>query len=907
MTPNTLRFPSREPARLSATVPAPVRFEHHEEPFGIGEDRPRLSWQVTTDTPGWVQTAYELQLGPDGGSLASYGRIDSSEQLLQPWPAPPLESRQRIAVRVRVWGNDAGGPSAWSPVAHVEAGLLNAADWQAAMIRPAWDEASEANEPAARLSRTFELEGDVRSARLYASARGVYVAHINGRRVGRDILAPGWTSYHHRLRYQSYDVTEYLQPGTNVIGLEVADGWWRGNLGFQEKRNTYGNRTAVITQLEISDAGGAVTTIGTDESWLAGRGPVLSADLYDGETYDARLESHGWAEAGAERGAETVLDAGTLQPAVVVDGFDPAVLVAPDGPPVRATEELPVKAVLGTPSGKTILDFGQNLVGRVRFHVSGPPGTEVVLRHAEVLEHGELGVRPLRVAKQTDRYILRGALGGESWEPGFTIHGFRYVEVSGWPGELDPGAFTAVVIHSELARTGTFACSDPMLNQLHSNVVWGMRGNFVDVPTDCPQRNERLGWTGDFQIFAATAAFLYRIPGFSASWLKDMAAEQGTDGPPPLVVPEVVAEKPPFPDRPVMAAWGDAAVLVPWVLYQRTGDLEFLRRQLPGMTAWLESAARAAGPELRFEHGFQFGDWLDPAAPPDSPGDARTPWQLVAQAYLAYSASVAGEAAGLLGQDAESRRFRELSDRSRAVFRERYLVDAGRLTPSTQTAYAVALRFGLLQPSEHPAAAALLAETVEADGYRIATGFVGTPLVCDALSEHGQAAAAYRLLLQTECPSWLYPVTMGATTIWERWDSMLPDGSINPGEMTSFNHYALGAVADWMHRSVAGLAPAAPGYRKLLVRPLPGGGLGWAEATHQTPYGEAAVRWERDGEEFSLSVIVPAGCTAAVYVPDGGNTGVDVGSGTHSFRCVVPSAAAPSAAAGGAREPALQP
>ena len=900
MTPNTLRFPFQDPALRMTTVPSAVRFEHHEEPFGIGEDRPRLSWQVSTDTPGWVQTAYELELGPDDGTLASYGRTESAEQLLQPWPAPPLESRRRAAVRVRVWGNDDAGPSAWSPVAYVEAGLLNASDWQASMIRPAWDEASEANEPAVRLSRTFEVAGPVASARLYASAHGVYVAHINGRRVGRDILAPGWTSYHYRLRYQSYDVTGYLRPGANVIGFEVADGWWRGNLGFQEKRNTYGNRTAVIAQLEMSDAGGAVTVIGSDAAWLAGRGPVLSADLYDGETHDARFRNHGWAETGVEAGAQTGAGTDMLQPAVVVHGFDPAVLAAPDGPPVRAIEELPVKAVLETPSGRILLDFGQNLVGRVRFTVSGPAGTEVVLRHAEVLEHGELGVRPLRVAKQTDRYILGGTLGGETWEPEFTIHGFRYAEVSGWPGELDPDAFTAVVIHSELARTGTFECSNPMLNQLHSNVVWGMRGNFVDVPTDCPQRNERLGWTGDFQVFAATAAFLYRIPGFTTSWLKDLAAEQGTDGPPPLVVPEVVAEKPPFPDRPVMAAWGDAAVLVPWVLYQRTGDLEFLRRQLPGMTAWLDAAARSAGPELRFEHGFQFGDWLDPAAPPDSPGDARTPWQLVAQAYLAYSASVAGTAAGLLGQ--ESERFRDLSVRSRAVFRERYLDEDGRLRPSTQTAYALALRFGLLEPEEHPATGARLAETVAADGYRIATGFVGTPLVCDALSGEGQATAAYRLLLQTECPSWLYPVSMGATTIWERWDSMLPDGSINAGEMTSFNHYALGAVADWMHRSVAGLAPAAPGYRKLKVRPLPGGGLGWAEARHETPYGEAAVRWDRDSDAFSLSVTVPAGCIAAVYLPDAGNTVVEVGSGTHSFSCSVP-----AAAADGAREPALQP
>ena len=853
------------------TTPSALRFEHHEEPFGIGEVRPRLSWQVSTETPDWMQAAYELELGPDENSMASYGRTDSAEQLLQPWPAPPLQSRQRVAVRVRVWGNDDGGPSEWGPATYVEAGLLNPTDWQAAMIRPAWDEASEDTEPASRLSRTFEVTGPVASARLYASAHGVYVASINGRRVGRDRLAPGWTSYHHRLRFQTHDVTDYLRPGANVIGLELADGWWRGNLGFQDKRNTYGDRTAAIAQLEITDGGGRITVIGTDSSWLAGRSPVLGSDLYNGETYDARLEDGGWA--GAEDAA--------LDP-VVVEDFDASVLVAPDGPPVRATEELPVSAVLGTPSGKTILDFGQNLVGHVRLRVSGEAGTELVLRHAEVLEHGELGTRPLRVARQTDRYVLRGGR-EEIWEPEYTIHGFRYVEVSGWPGDLDPEAFTAVVIHSDLARTGTFECSDSMLNQLHSNVVWGMRGNFVDVPTDCPQRNERLGWTGDFQIFAATASFLYRIPGFTASWLKDLAAEQGTGGPPPLVVPEVTFDKPPFPVRPVMAAWGDAAVLVPWVLYQRTGDLEFLRRQLPGMTAWLEAAADAAGPELRFEQGFQFGDWLDPAAPPNEPGEARTPWQLVAQAYLAYSAQVAGEAAELLGEDATV--LCELSRRAAAVFRERYIADGGELLPPTQTAYAVALSFGLLEGGEEAVAAAGLAAAVEADGYRIATGFVGTPLVCDALTDHGYTTAAYRLLLQTECPSWLYPVTMGATTIWERWDSMLPDGSINEGEMTSFNHYALGAVADWMHRSLAGLAPTGPGYRKLLIRPMPGGGLDWAQARHETPYGVADVRWDLAGADFTLQVTVPAGCTATVVLPDADGTTHDVGSGTNSFSC----------------------
>jgi alpha-L-rhamnosidase len=750
--------------------------------------------------------------------------------------------------------------------------LLNASDWNAVMIRPSWDEQSTSDEPASRLSTTFELQADVSSARLYATAHGLYVAYINGRRVGEDLLTPGWTSYHHRLRYQSYDVADYLRVGTNVVGFEVADGWWRGNLGFQGKRNKYGDRTSVMGQLEITTKDGTIHTVATDGSWLAGRSPVLAGDLYNGETYDARLEDCGWA--GNDEQLATV----------VTEVFDAALLVAPDGPPVRATAELPVLEVLTTPSGKTILDFGQNLVGHIRFRVRGESGSEVVIRHAEVLEHGELGVRPLRVAKQTDKYVLRGSEQFEEYSPEFTIHGFRYAEVSGWPGDVDPQAFTAVVVHSDLKRTGYFECSEPMLNQLHSNVVWGMRGNFVDVPTDCPQRNERLGWTGDFQIFANTASYLYRIPGFTASWLKDLAAEQGTDGPPPLVVPEVTFDMPPFPTRPVMAAWGDAAVLVPWVMYQNTGDLEFLRRQLPGMVAWLRAAVGAAGPEMRFDEGFQFGDWLDPAAPPNDPGAARTPWQLVAQAYLTYSASIASQAAALLGEDNESTRLRDISDRARTMFREQYIASDGALKPPTQTSYALALRFGLLESGEHSAAGARLAEVVAADGYKIASGFVGTPLITDALSDEGYVHEAYRLLLQTECPSWLYPVTMGATTIWERWDSMLPDGTINSGDMTSFNHYALGAVADWMHRSVAGLAAAGPAWQRLVIRPMPGGGLTWAQARQLTPYGESAVRWDRSGEVFSLSISIPPGVSATVHLPDGSQAS-EVGSGVHTFSC----------------------
>jgi alpha-L-rhamnosidase len=457
--------------------------------------------------------------------------------------------------------------------------------------------------------------------------------------------------------------------------------------------------------------------------------------------------------------------------------------------------------------------------------------------------------------------------------------------VSGWPGELPADALEAVVVHTDMRRTGTFTCSDPDVDRLHENVVWGMRGNFLDVPTDCPQRDERLGWTGDLQVFAPTASFLYDTTGMLRSWLTDLAVEQlrDQDGIVPMYVPFLPLL--PFPLQ-ADVGWGDAAVVVPWVLHERTGDAGLLADQWESMTTWLDVFAHRAGADLDFpEGGFSFGDWLDTAAPPDNPAAARTPWQCVATAYLARSARMVAQAAEVLGRDGS--RFADLAERAAARFRAEYVTPNGRVAFPSQTAYALALEFDLLTPEQREHAGALLAEQVLKDGFHIASGFLGTPLVTDALTNAGELATAYELLLQRENPSWLYPVTMGATTIWERWDSMLPDGSINPGDMTSFNHYAFGAVADWLHRTVAGLAPAAPGYRRARIAPRPGPGLTSAAATHETPYGTAEVSWTlTGGTRFALDVTVPPNTTAEVHLPDG-SAPVEVGSGRHSFAATI--------------------
>jgi alpha-L-rhamnosidase len=711
----------------------------------------------------------------------------------------------------------------------------------------------------------------VARARLYATAHGVYDLEINGQPVGDQVMAPGWTSYKHRLRYQTYDVTEQLQQGENAIGAWVGEGWFRGRLVWGAgRRNIWGTQAGLLAQLEVTYEDGSSVVISTDSSWKSSTGGTLSAEIYDGETFDARLEPARWTSPGFEDGDWSP---------VALGEFDFDRLIAPTGPPVRRTQSLPVTEVITSPSGKTILDFGQNLVGRLRFSVQGEAGTTITIRHAEVLEHGELGVRPLRKAKATDRYNLSGN-GVETWEPRFTFHGFRYAEVDGWPSAIDPAAFEAVVLHTDLEPTGSFESSSPILNQLHRNAVWSMRGNFLDVPTDCPQRDERLGWTGDIQVFSPAASFLYDCSGMLASWLKDLAAEQFEDPDriPPLVSPDVVSV-----GRMAATAWGDATTVVPSVLYERFGDIAILRDQYASAKAWVDLVAKRAGERYLWDDQWQFGDWLDPAAPPEDAANTRTDMGLVATAYLAHSARLLSRMAHTLGDESEAATYEELSERVRAAFAREFITASGRVASESQTAYALAICFDLFANDEQRRRGyERVVHLVHANHYRIGTGFVGTPLICDALDAAGETQLAYRMLLETSCPSFGYPVTMGATTIWERWDSMLPNGDINPGDMTSFNHYALGAVVDFLHRTVAGLAPAEPGYRTLHIRPRPGGDLTFASAALKTPFGDASSSWMLTDQLFTLTVSVPANTTAIVDLPNGSEP-FEVGSGEWSY------------------------
>jgi alpha-L-rhamnosidase len=840
-----------------------VRAELRTDSDDIATPTPRLSWTTLSEAPEWTQLRAELRL--DDGSRAI---VEGAESVLVPWPFPPLAPRERRRLQVRVSGTD-GSASEWSDPLLVRAAFLADGEWAAEMIT--LPQPSRIAQPA--LFRTeFEATRPVREATLYATAQGVYQAFVNGEAVDDEVLKPGWTPYRSRLVHESSDVTHLIRPGANAIGVSLAGGWYTEKFGFRpDSVPYYGEQPAVAVQLVLTFDDGSTRVIVSDESWRAtGDGPVESASIYDGEEYDARREMPGWNDIGFdasawERAAEREC---TVRPG------------ARTAPAVRVIEEVPVATTLESAGGEQILDFGQNLVGRLRITVDGPAGTVVTLRHAEVLEHGELGVRPLRLAKATDRYVLAGD-GPRTWQPDFTFHGFRYAQISGLPAPIDPTSVTAEVVHSDMRRTGTFESSSALLNKLHENVVWGMRGNFLYVPTDCPQRDERLGWTGDLQVFAPTASYLYDADGFLTSWLTDLALEQGAagTGSVPFIVPAVLADA-----ATPAAAWGDAATVVPWVLYERYGDRAILERQLDSMRAWVDTLRSIAGESLLWSGGFQFGDWLDPTAPPEDAAKAQTSPDIVATAYFYRSAFLTARAAGVLGRDDVAADHGRLADGIRAAFLGAYVLDDGAMSSDAQTAYALAIAFGLADSTEQEARfGERLASLVRGNGFHIGTGFVGTPLVTEALTRTGHLDVAAKLLTETGNPSWLYPVTMGATTIWERWDSMLPDGSINPGEMTSFNHYAFGAVADWMHRTVAGLAPAEPGYRSIRIAPRPIAELDHAAASLETPYGFARVSWRREGDAILVDAEVPANARAVVSLP--GSDEFVVGAGRHEWRC----------------------
>ncbi len=751
------------------------------------------------------------------------------------------------------------------------------AELKATQVRP------QVGTPPAFLRKPFMLSRAVRRARLYATALGVYELALNGKRVGDQYFAPGWTDYNKRVAYQTYDVTSLLLRGDNVLGAAVAEGWYSGRIGWLGPNHEfYGSEPPkLLAQLEIEYADGERTRVVTDGTWKATAGPDTLADLMDGAHYDARRELGGWDKAGYDDGAWR---------AASVYENENRLLVADAGPPMRVVEELRPRAVAQPRPGVHVFDLGQNMVGWVRLRVRGPAGATVKLRFAEMLNpDGTIYVENLRAIRVTDRYTLKGGA-EESWEPRFTFHGFRYVEVTGFPGKPGLGAITGRVVTSDTPTTGTLSTSNPMLNRLQHNIVWGQRGNFLSVPTDCPQRDERLGWMGDAQIFVRTACFNADVASFFTKWMVDVVDAQSPEGAFPDVAPLVL------PDKLAAGApgWGDAGVIVPWAMYDCYGDLRILATHYGAMARWVEYL-RAANPDLLWtkKRGNDHGDWLSIDAPTDKGA--------LATAYFAQTARMLGRIAGVLGKTDDAAKYEALFGRIRDAFRKAYVDDDGRIKSQTQTLYVLALRFDLMPEALRPAALAHLVSDIEARKNHLSTGFLGVGHLLPALTENGRLDVAYRLLMNDTFPSWGYSIKRGATTIWERWDGWTHDKGFQSPAMNSFNHYSLGSVGEWMYRTIGGIDTAAPGYEDIVIRPQPGGGLTAARAEVRSMKGPIKTEWTRMGGAFRLRVTVPMNARAAVYLPsadghesNGGERqqdgGYRIGSGTYEFAARVSAA-----------------
>lgn len=725
--------------------------------------------------------------------------------------------------------------------------------------------------PASYLRKSFSIQKPVKRATAYASALGVYELHLNGQAVSDEVLAPGWTDYFKRVPYRAYDVTAQLNEGENAIGALLGAGWYAGYFAFQTHiQGNWGSKPRFRAQLTIEYQDGTEETIMTDGTWQAAHSPIVSADLYDGERYDARMEIDGWDTPG--------VPAGDWRPVLADAPEKVGPMASHKTEPVRRMLELKPVSANEVAQGVHVFDLGQNFVGWVQLRVSGPEGTVLTLRHGEMLNpDGTLYVRNLRGAAAIDQYILRGDE-EEIWEPTFTFHGFRFVEVSGLPGSLSADAVTGVVVYSELEPTGEFACSHEGINHLQSNILWGQRGNFLEVPTDCPQRDERLGWMGDAQIFAPTAHFNMDTAAFFTKWMDDVVDAQSEEGAYPDTAPRlgIIGKSCP--------AWADAGIIVPWTHYWAYGDKGILETHYDSMRRYVDYL-EAGNPDYLWlnNRGPDHGDWLDVNAP--------TSKDVLATAFYAWSSDLLSRIADVLGRGSDAARYGDLSEKVKKAFCEAYVDKEGRIESDTQTAYVLAIRFGLTPDAMRPVLAQHLVDRVRDRDWHLSTGFVASAHLLFALSETGHLDVAYRLLEQESYPSWLYPIAHGATTMWERWNGWTHEGGFGDVAMNSFNHYAFGAVGQWMYEVMAGIQAATPGYREILIAPRPGGSFTRTRAALRCPHGRIESAWSIDGEKLVLRATIPANTSAVIRVPGGGAatesqgvTQAEAGAGVTVFR-----------------------
>jgi alpha-L-rhamnosidase len=850
------------PTPRTTLQPVYLRCEYRVNPLGIDETQPRLSWQVQSSRRGAQQTGRRILvasspalLAYNQGDLWDTGETPSAETIGTAYAGTPLISGEHCYWKVCVW-NQFGQPT-WSQPAEWSMGLLKPEAWQAKWIGYDAERvptiAGSTNvflSPPPYLRSTFQASSPVVRATLYASALGLVEVHLNGRRVSDDFFTPGWTDYAKRVHYRTYDVTSLVHPGTNAWGAILADGWYSGYVGFGGHRDFYGTHPRVRLQIKLDYADGSSAVFASGPDWKASTGPLLEADFLKGETYDARKELTGW---------DTPAYDDTQWHAVVTGSEVHPLMQAHPGPPVRVIAEFKAKTITEPQPGVYVLNLGQNFAGIARLKVRGHAGEKITLRFAERLNpDGTIYTTNLRQARSTDTYICRGD-GVETWQPRFTYHGFQYIEVTGLDSRPSENTVVGLALSSDTPVVGSFTCSDPMLNQLHNNIYWTQRANFIDIPTDCPQRDERLGWTGDAQVYIRTATLNCDVEAFYTKWLVDLDEDgQRADGEFPMVAPVKVAGDDGGP------AWADAGVICPWTLYAAYGDRRILERDYPAMTNFIAFCQNRSKPDLLPPDKYHcFGDWLSI--------NADTPKDVICTAYFAYSTKLTAQAAEVLGKGDEAAKYNELFARLKAAFNQAYVTDDGRVKGDTQCGYVLALAFDLVDGNRARLAAQHLVENIEQRGWHLSTGFIGTKDLMLVLAKIGRNDVAYRLIHNDTFPSWGFSIKHGATSIWERWDGWTPEKGFQDPGMNSFAHYSFGAVYQWMVENIGGIQSTHNAYEHILIAPQMDNGtnhaLTHAATSLDTIRGRIATAWQRDGNGLTLDVTIPANTTATVWLP----------------------------------------
>ena len=895
---------------LSATAsaaplrPVALRCEYLESPLAVEDAHPRLGWALRAETPGQHQSAWAVRVASSPEKLEynkpdlwDSGKTEGSGTSHLPYLGKALKSGQQVFWQAKVW-NAQGVESPWSEAATWRVGLNSPESWVGTWISakdefPLHKDRDSLYLPPAHYFRSeFEIAKPVRRATAYVSALGLAELHLNGKRASESYFLPGWSDYGKRAYYRAVDVTSLLKPGPNAFGAVLAEGWYSGYVGYgllvgygphKVGRYMYGKTPALLAQIQVEFEDGTRKSVGTGKNWkVTKEGPLREADLLMGETYDARRELAGWNAPGFDATGWTNAVPAEANGSIKAPFFDncgerevdlgfrkPARLQAYPAQPVQVTEELPVKKITEPAPGTSIFDFGTNFAGVVRLKVKGAAGTKIRLRYGEMLHpNGSLMTENLRKARATDFYTLKGAPEGEEWSPRFTYHGFQYCEVTGLPEKATAETLRGLVLQSATPMTSSFECSDPMVNQLYANIVRTQRSNFLEIPTDCPQRDERLGWMGDAQIYVRSATYNADVSAFFTKWLDDVEESQRSFGAYPDYAPYPMGHG--EAGKTFGAAWTDAGIICPHTLWKVYGDTRLIEKHWDSMARFL-AFRQASSPFFQgVSIGNAWGDWLNLKD--------HTPMELIDAAYYAHSAQLMSEMAAAIQREGEAQHYRETAEHVKRAFTEKYLRKDGTLKEASQTACVLALEFDLLPAAHRAAVVEQLSKLIEANGNRMATGFLGTKSLLPALTANGRQALAMRLFQSREFPSWGFPVANGATSVWERWDSYTKEnafGGADNAAMNSFSHYSFGAVVQWMFQSLAGIDTDGPGYRRILLKPTPflsrtngpQEPISWVKASYASPSGLIHTAWSVHDRTFEYRADIPPNTTATLYLP----------------------------------------